>query len=241
MESGAAPLHPPQRSRMLRPSRTAAPFGSDAPPRTGVTLFELLLVLVLLVIAGSLAIPAISGAFASVRLRRAGDAILAHWAQARARAVESGLPYQFTFTPETGDFRLEPWDGAPLDDRRATSRPASASSGQAASTSASAGTSLEDSAVVAATLPEPIVFQGGQRATVDPLSGAERVDALRTVGAKTSTPVLFFPDGSASQATVVLQNDQSQYVRLTIRGLTGVARASAVLTREEMDAGAETR
>jgi hypothetical protein len=54
-------------------------------------------------------------------------------------------------------------------------------------------------------------------------------------------PILFFPDGAASQATVVLQNDRSQYVRLTIRGLTGVARASAVLTREEMDRGAETR
>ena len=57
------------------------------------------------------------------------------------------------------------------------------------------------------------------RRRVDPLQASSR--------AAWSTPILFFPDGTASQATVVLQNDRSQYVRLTIRGLTGVARASA--------------
>src|SRR5436853_7058047 len=78
----------------------------------GVTLMELLLVLVLLVVAGSLTIPAITGAFSSVRLRRAGDAIVARFAEARAQAIETGLPYQFRFTPETGKYRLEPWAAA---------------------------------------------------------------------------------------------------------------------------------
>src|SRR5687768_6658103 len=58
--------------------------------RRGLTLIELLLVLVLLVVMGSLVMPVFTGGFASVRLRRAGDQVMTRWANARARAVESG-------------------------------------------------------------------------------------------------------------------------------------------------------
>jgi prepilin-type N-terminal cleavage/methylation domain-containing protein len=234
-----SPYQPPAQAGGYAADRRLPPAAS----KSGFTLIELMLVLVLLVIAGSLAIPAINGAFASVRLRRAGDAVLAHWAQARARAIETGLPYQFTFTPETGDYRLEPWTGAPLDDRGAapSSTTTSTTDAAAAADSHDAGDNLLDSATVAAKLPDSVVFQSGQRSTIDPLSGETRVDPLQASSQSAPTPILFFPDGAASQATVVLQNDRSQYVRLTIRGLTGVARASAVLTREEMDRGAETR
>src|SRR5215208_6937487 len=58
--------------------------------RRGMTLVELLVVLALLVVIGSIVVPVFTGSFASVRLRRAGDQVLTRWSQARARAIESG-------------------------------------------------------------------------------------------------------------------------------------------------------
>jgi len=67
--------------------------------RRGMTLFELLLVLMLLVVVGSLAVPLFEGSFASIRLRRGTDRVLATWTQARRQAIDSGLIYQFRFQP----------------------------------------------------------------------------------------------------------------------------------------------
>ena len=248
----------------LKASRTATPSGSAVPtpraaawcaaPARAVTLMELLLVLVLLVIAGSLAIPAITGAFSGVRLRRAGDVVIARWAEARAQAIETGVPYQFRFTPETGKYRLEPLSsveqppGAPLSQtsggaagprRTATTLDETTTSNEP-ETSANQK-SLDESPTIQSLLPEPILFVAGQTAVDDALRGERRVDALQTPASTWSTPILFFPDGSASTATIVLQNDVPQYLRVTLRGLTGVARASAVLTREEYDESSRTR
>jgi prepilin-type N-terminal cleavage/methylation domain-containing protein len=213
----------------------------------GVTLMELLLVLALLVIAGSIAIPAITGAFSSVRLRRAGDAVIARWAEARAQAIETGAPYQFRFTPETGKYRLEPWAPAAAEaaavvgsSRVAESRTATASDEAKAETAAT-HKSLDQSPTIETVLPESILFQGGQSAAYDKLSGERRVDSLQSLGDTWSTPILFFPDGTTTSATVVLQNDLKQYLRLTLRGLTGVGRVSDVLTSEELQETSRTR
>jgi hypothetical protein len=199
---------------------------------------ELLLVLALLVVAGGIATPAITGAFTSVKLRRAGDAVLARWAQARAQAIETGVAYQFRFTPETGKFRVEPWTGL---DQEAAASDSTADAETAGRETAATRESLDESPTVEDELPQSILFHGGQAAVDDPQSGERRVDSLQTPDASWSTPILFFPDGTASHATVVLKNDAPLYLRLTLRGLTGVARASDVLTREEMDRGARER
>jgi Tfp pilus assembly protein FimT len=220
---------------------------------------ELLLVLALLVIAGSLAIPAITNAFGSVRLRRAGDSVMTRWAEARAQAVETGVVYQFRFSPDTGRYRLEPWvsvaegtlgstatrrsalgDAGASTPADATSMPTTESVSDEPDTAA-ADKTLAESPTIETVLPEPIKFQGGQAAVDDPVRGERRVDPLQSSGDAWSTPILFFPDGSASTATIVLQNDVPQYLRLTIRGLTGVARASGVMTRDELDESSRTQ
>src|SRR5215207_2670818 len=73
------------------------PVYRKGPKRShGMTLVELLVVLALLVVIGSIVVPVFTGSFASVRLRRAGDQVLTRWSQARARAIETGEVYQFT-------------------------------------------------------------------------------------------------------------------------------------------------
>ena len=223
---------------------------------SGVTLMELLLVLVLLVIAGSLAIPAITGAFAGVRLRRAGDAVMARWAEARAQAIETGVPYQFRFSPDSGTYRIEPSSTAsaqaasttveagvtstsPPD--AATSKPTSDPAPSAGAETAATYKSLTDSPTLESQLPGSITFQGGQLARDDAGRDGRRVDTLQQSASSWSTPILFFPDGSTSQATVVLQNDVPLFLRVTLRGLTGVARSSGVMTRDELDKSSQTR
>ena len=92
-----------------------------------MTLVELLLVLALLVVVGSLAAPLYEGSFSSLRLRRGTDQVLASWSEARTHAIEAGKIYQFRFEPEGGKYRVDPWAGgleleSPEDERFEMSR-----------------------------------------------------------------------------------------------------------------------
>lgn len=206
----------------------------------GMTLIEILVVLALLVIIGGLVIPVFTGSMASVRLRRAGDQVITGWSRARAEAIETGTPYQFRFTPNTGTFVVEPWTGllgttgssaGGAAAAGATTAAANATTGSAAnSTTAAAGVST----VTNASLPEEIVFQSGELAVEDFQSGERSVGSLQDAQASLSAPILFFPDGTASEASILLTNGRQQFVRASVRGLTGVGRASAILSQEEL-------
>jgi type II secretory pathway pseudopilin PulG len=215
--------------------------------RNGITLVELLLVVTLLVIIGSLAAPAVTSSFASVRLRRAGDRIITCWANARAQAIETGVPRQFRFMPESGEACIEPASVVPTDPALAAAIPGldptlstSAAAPAEPATSNPLGPPPTDDDGATPTfniaLAEPIKFHSGDSQVEDPLTQERRVDPLATSsGSSWSLPILFFPDGSASHASIVLTNDRNQFLRLTLRGLTGTARASEVLTREGLD------
>ncbi|MBX3425214.1 MAG: prepilin-type N-terminal cleavage/methylation domain-containing protein [Pirellulales bacterium] len=209
-------------------------------PRRGVTLVELLLVLVLLVVIGSLAAPTVDNAFVASRLRRGGDRVLAAWSQARIAAIDSGEVTQFTFQLSGDGFRVELWDPlAPQSGASpATSSPSAASVGSAAgatppgATVAAAG--AEKLKPIEGKLPEQITFHAGQIVSVQPEDRRREVASLAPQGGEWSQPILFFPDGSSSDAAVTLATDRKQYQRITLRGLTAVGRASLVMGATEL-------
>jgi len=203
--------------------------------RGGMTLIELLLVLALLVVIGSMVVPVFTGSFASVRLRRAGDQVLTRWAAARARAIETGEVMQFRFTPETGTYQVEPWAGV-IGDEPDGARAVSSSSYATADIPDPTSTAAKDdeSQENGKALPEQIIFHRGDMAMEDPLTGERRVGSMQSAADSQSTPILFFPDGTTSEASVVLANDRQQYIRLTLRALTGVGRVSEVLALDEL-------
>jgi prepilin-type N-terminal cleavage/methylation domain-containing protein len=181
--------------------------------RRGFTLVEIMLVLVLLVVIASLTMPIFEGGFASVRLKRSTDQVLAAWSEARAQAIDSGQVYQFRFQPETGTYRSERW--YPEDVQPA----------------------LEETTEVPedVALPEQIVFVEGDVEDFDPMVG-EIVTPMAQGGTNGwSSPILFFPDGSTSTASVLLRNDRQVFQRATLRALTGVGRASELLTEEQAE------
>lgn len=78
--------------------------------RTGFTLLELVLVMLIILIASALAVPAIDALMADGRVKAARDMVRARWADIRGRAMQEGRPYKFSIMDQTGKFKIEPED-----------------------------------------------------------------------------------------------------------------------------------
>lgn len=84
--------------------------------RTGFTLLELMLVMMLILIAAALTVPVIETMLSDGRVKAARDMVRARWADARGRAMREGRPYKFSTIAGTGKFKVEPEDpNAPSD------------------------------------------------------------------------------------------------------------------------------
>ena len=212
----------------------------------GFTLFEVLLVLALIVLIGALAVPAFNRAFETQRLREAGDAIRTAWAKGRIEAMKSGRTMLFRHEIGSNRYLLEPWHGndeyLELGDAAAGTM-LLVDEQQEDDVPTGAGGNYNFSQVTFGRihmLPEGIRF----------FDSAQEVDArnlylIQQMGMDTtlnssyewSPPILFYPDGSASQAQLRLTNSTTQrFVQLRLRGLTGIAYVSAILVAAELQA-----
>lgn len=189
-------------------------------PRSGMTLFELLLVLVLLAVVSSLAMPIFDGAFSSLRLRSGCDQVLSAWTELRTLSIQSGQTYQFQFQPETGHYRLETWRGNMVD-------PATEQLLQEQQIAYGEWEPYESD------LPEEIEFLEAESLSTDASQMAQITSLVDGATSTWSAPIIFFPDGSTSPATLLLKNENDLVQRVTLRALTGVGRKSDVMSVEE--------
>jgi len=133
--------------------------------------------------------------------------------------METGRVFQFRFVPETGQYRVEPWSRESLD-----------------ANATSAEEENELLVPVEEILPEGIELVDAKLRT-DGQQGGNQVESLRNgTSEKWSAPILFFPDGTTSTASLLLRNQQKQHQRATLRALTGIGRASKVLTKKQLTA-----
>ncbi len=212
----------------------------------GFTLFEVLLVMALIILIGALAMPGFSRTFENQRLREAGDIIRTAWAKGRIEAMKSGRTMLFRHEIGNNRYLLEPWHG---NDEYLELGDAAASTMMLVDEQLGldqSKTSSEDDRFSLVTfgrihtLPEGIKF----------FDSAQEVDArnlylIQQMGMDTtlntsyewSPPILFYPDGSASQAQLRLTNSTTQrFVQLRLRGLTGIAYVSNILVAAELQA-----
>jgi type II secretory pathway pseudopilin PulG len=179
-----------------------------------LTLVEVCLVLALLVVLGAISAPLLGGSFARAELQGAGDLLRAAWSRARLAAMESGQTYVFRFQPNGSEFQIVTLSdlgtpGAevlPAVDTTSEQKP-------------------EDILRLPENrLPEGVLFAAGE------VSASSQV--LATLGTATggvwSSPILFHPNGTTSDATLVLANDAQQTIRVTLRGLTGISNVTEV-------------
>jgi type II secretory pathway pseudopilin PulG len=78
--------------------------------RSGYTLLEVILVIALIIVALSLALPALEPMMDRTKLTAARDMVRGRWADMRAQAMLDGRSYRFAVTENTGRFRIAPDD-----------------------------------------------------------------------------------------------------------------------------------
>ncbi len=194
--------------------------------RCGVTLLELMLVLALLVVIGSLAFPSIQGALDRQTLRKAGEQIRADLAKARNMAMRSGRIMVWEYQNEGSQYQIRPWaQGSDLIEGDLQTLAASGS------TTASAAPVVQPAGPIASattnyvkskSLPDGAVFVGAnvlqdlRLQSIDPSSQA--------APANVPPPIVFYPDGTCSDTQIIIRNRHNHVVIVQLRGLTGSSR-----------------
>lgn len=183
-------------------------------PRRALTLLEVILVLALLVVLASVVWPELEPVLASLQLRKSAERVRVEWERARVEALSTGRTILFRYMPNSNRYcvqRLPEPEFVP---------------GSSGSTSQQdADTQRED------VLPERISFV---RSDISDNSSAEPAGDLQaTAQGEWSDPVMFYPDGTTSDATFVLTNERGQNIELSLRGLTGVVTVGSVYTGGE--------
>ena len=178
--------------------------------RHAYTLFELILVMVILVVVAAVVAPSVDFLLGTYRVTAAGDAVRGAWAQARSQAMNEGRPYRFSVLPQKGNYRLAPDSGEFW-----------AGNGGSPSTADPATPPL----IVEDALPKGVRFNdpnGSGGTNFD--SGSDTVLPPGSVDPGSwSTAVIFLPDGTArDDLELVFGARGSRSLSLKLRGLTGV-------------------
>ncbi len=170
--------------------------------RRGYTLFEVMLVLAILVAVGAVAVPIFRQSFEVERLRKGADTLRTAWAKARVQAMTTGLTHVFQFEYATNQFVVGPWEGAG-EQTSSTSTTAIQRTGQ---------------------LPDGILFNAAEKLA------DERAAAVEETGDQQAPQIFFYSDGTTSTAQVMLTNQSDRYVKVYLRGLTGVPNVGDVVS-----------
>jgi hypothetical protein len=186
-----------------------------------------LLVLALLAAVSAIAWPAVEGSFASSRLRTAADMVRAVWSEARLEAMRTGVIHEFRYQDGGSAYLVRSW--------AATADPAAAPPPAADATATVEPVSDFEAAFTKNVLPEDVTFAVGTQ-LIDQRASLTAAVAGANVAAEGvySPPILFYPDGTTVDAVVHLKNEQGLYVRIALRGLTGAARLSELLSADEL-------
>ena len=182
--------------------------------RRGLTLVEICLVLALLVVIGSFAIPLLGGAVERRALVSGAGMLQAGWTRARLAAMQSGQTYVVRFEPKGSRFQVLSLDQLSLPESQ-----------EMQPEDPEADNSPYDILRFFKTrLPDGVIFASAN------VSNSNQFTA--TMGSAGdgpwSSPIIFRPDGTTSDATVLLVNEPGQTIRVTLRGLTGTSIASDV-------------
>jgi prepilin-type N-terminal cleavage/methylation domain-containing protein len=196
--------------------------------RRGLTLLEMILVLSVILAVAAVALPMLRGPMEDQRLKKTGDVLRAQWARARATAMQTGRMQLFQYQVGTDLYSVISWyDESDL----LESTPNAIVPTGPVSPQLDARSALNPLGVRGAKLPEGITFYAGESRS--DARAAEATSDLSGALATAGPPIVFFPDGSASDARVILTN-QRFFLEVRLRGLTGIARVSDLLTAEEL-------
>jgi len=208
----------------------AAPLGTQRgrrrPVRAAVTLVELLLALAILVALASLAAPSMHRAWQRYRVKLAGDQLRAAFTHAHVEAMRTGQIQVMRLELGGDRYAMQPW--------MAGDELINASAKEAFD---QARPEYKFEPVKFETLPEDVTFSDAV-AKFDTRAIEVEQEALQQQSGAAATqwsqPILFYPDGTSSQAKVTVANERGEAVQVTLRKLTGLTTTSDVTTVEAL-------
>lgn len=190
--------------------------------RAGFSLFELVLVLAALVVVLGISVPVMTRFLGEQTLREDVEDLRRELGGTRYKAIDSGLVYQFRFEPGGQKYVVLPFDRVEM----------------------AAQTSDDGSAMVNAVASGMVRVYSGQLATTNRFEAEPDSQAVSESGTLPteqlpdewlvllpegtslkqtawSLPILFYPDGTAENATFRIVDEDNRFQTITLRGLTG--------------------
>jgi len=188
---------------------------------------EMLLVLAILVITAALSAPALRGVMRNAELTSAAEKVRTEWTRGHVLAMKTGRIHVFRYEPSGRKYKTEPWladdDALESATGEGTARLAQPAPATATMPSQSDPTGGKNQ------LPEGTKFIEGDLASDNRTTAIENgLAQMASDGGDWSRPILFFPDGSSSDAYVVVGNDRQVGRKVELRGLTGVVKVSDI-------------
>ena len=239
---------------MLNPPPTTPGKPVAMASRRGFTLFELLVVAALVIVIGGLIYPALVSTTETQSLIRSGDTIRTYFARSRNEAMRTGQTLALRYQIGGNQFVIEPWDTGDSSVESSITASNFNLLGQLEQTTNDDRSVTKRLLQQVQTLPDKVVFAAGTQAfdsrelvqsepTLNP--NAENMDTSSVtdlVDGVWSQPILFYPDGSTSQSEVRIGTEDLQiFVLVRIRGLTGIAYVTKIMTQIEVFELDETR
>ncbi len=195
--------------------------------RRAFTLIELILVLAILAVAASFAIPTFEAMITSRQLSQAVDKVRLELQRARLEAIKTGQAQVFRCHVGVGEYTLEPWLKANDEVEANAGATVVTQLGQVVDTTSNAGLvggTLADPTAGQKILEDGIIFSDAQiQNDMRALSEQNPADSMVASATGWSSPVLLYPDGSTTTAHLVLQDTRGRRFAVQLRGLTGEA------------------
>jgi len=174
------------------------------------TLMELLLVVAVLIVVMGLAAPSVNRMFQRTALDRGADRVRAAMGKARVKAIKEGDVYAVFVARGSNWFDVGPFANSKNQIARAN-RDRSVAENQDKS-------GFQDNV-----LPGGIRFASSE---VLPSARAEEVlSGTESSKGGGLQQILFYPDGTSQDASIVLQNQVGGIIEIQLRGLTGLSKS----------------
>ncbi len=198
------------------------------PTRAGFTLIEMLLVLGVLAVIAAISYPGLQRMWTDHKIQEAAEMVRSNLAGTRNKSIDAVLIYEFRYELGGTHFLVIPHEP----DRFESDDPADAlgQSGNGGELYRAVG-ELRPDVIFAAVVKDtsslgiPVIEQEQPIAQWQ-IAGLPEADQLK--GLRWSAPLLFYPDGSAMQSVLRLEDESGQQMELTVRGLTGAVSAARV-------------
>ena len=169
--------------------------------RSGFTMLEMMLVLAIAIVVAALAVPAVQGTIGNQAIASGADRVRVAMGQARVQAIRTGDVHAF-FYQHDGQW----FDVAPLADHQRLTR--QQTNGRTPSNN---DRELSDN-----WLPRQVFFIAGET------QNDARSESAREASNAPINAILFYPDGTAQDARILLQDERSRTMAVELRGLTGM-------------------